>query len=114
MVTKTQAIHDARPEIFDDHIHPVEQLQAKIDTFGSLQIDRDTLFTSIEPQKKGSLSAREWWTPAPAQFAPLRRFQFVDVRSVFREQQRAIRPGQGMREIHHSQPLQRAFLRSCW
>ena len=51
-VVQSEPAHRTRMNIFDKHVHLIGHAKRQIDSFGLLQIEGNSIFTSFEPQKK--------------------------------------------------------------
>ena len=68
-VAQAQSVHRAGAEVLDQHVHAIDQFQAKLDSFRVLEIDADAAFPPVEAKKEVRLSAGEWRPPAAPHIA---------------------------------------------
>ena len=107
VVTEPQPIHGARAKILDKDVHRLDEPQAKLDSLGAFEIDRDAELAAVEPHEEARLIAVVGRAPTAADIAAVARLELVDVGPILRENQRAKGTSQRMREIEHAKPRQR-------
>jgi hypothetical protein len=105
-VAQAEAVHRARAEVLDQHVHALDQVEAELDALGLFQIDADAALAAIQAEKEVRLTAGKGRSPAAAHISRA-RFQLIDLRAVIREEERAIRPGERMRKVEHANAVQR-------
>src|SRR5262249_16959926 len=81
-VSQAQAIHRARPEVFNQHIHFRDQSQAEVPPGWLFQINGNPALATNQDQEECSLLADEWRSPTARKLAAFGRFELIDLGAV--------------------------------
>jgi len=102
VVSKTQLVHRAGPEVFGHHVGALDQLQHDIAALLRLEVDRDALLVAVVGWKKSRAGSGQL-----AGMVAVKRFDLDHFRTQIGQHQPAGRSHHHVHELDHAHTLQR-------
>ena len=115
VVSKTQFVQNAGPEVFDQDICSFNEFPENTPAVIHLQVETEALFIAIDREKVSADAANERWSPLPAVITQRRGFYLYDLRSHVCQKHGANGSGKDSRKIDDKKVIQwfHVFLSIC-
>ena len=107
-ITKTQLVHSAGAEVFNDHVGTGDQLQYQFATFSRLEVDGDAFFVAVIGREESRTRCRQL-----ARVIAVERFDLDHFGAEVGEHQTAGRAHHHMAELDDTDALERKLFGHC-